>query len=255
MADLAVSLRPGCDSEARAWRANETCELDLDRPTNPSLASIEPDWPANLADLLRRTPFGQGIKILRLRFPPDTPVTSGPAPNGAHASHRTGYLLDPLPALRCRGGELPAVQPLSCSNEATFMRTFERIFANEALGMGHRSAVSVLATRLFRGASIEGWTGYRGFLVGDPERPVGTFFVGPSGASRLHFGLAGLVPAVRRTRAGMAAAVAVTRHLRGLGSTALQFEIDCRNAESLAMARRRGAEPIYQVLVLNPGDC
>ena len=107
---------------------------------------------------------------------------------------------------------------------------------------------------LFRGAPVEGWIGYRGFVIGNPEQPIGTFFVGPPGNSKLNFGLAGLVPAARRTRRALAAAVAVARALRNLGARALQFEIDRRNLGSLAMARRRRATPIYRVLVLSPGE-
>ena len=254
MADLAVSLGTEREIGARAWRSHATCELDFDRPATPTLATIDPGWPADLSDRLRGTPFGTGMEILRLRFPLDTSIEPPLSRDPSGPSHRTGYLLDPLPELRWRGGDLPAVQPLTCLSEPTFVNTFDQIFAAEALGMGAHSAVSGLAARLFRGAPVEGWTGYRGYVVGDPERPIGTFFVGPPGDPCLHFGLAGLVPAARRTRPGMAAAVAVARHLRGLGATSLQFEIDRRNTGSLAMARRRGAIPIYQVLVLGPED-
>jgi hypothetical protein len=250
MADLAVSLGFEREIGARAWSSHDTCELDFDRPTTPALASIDPGWPADLSDSLRGTPFGTGMEILRLRFPLNTSIEPPPSGDPSGPSHRTGYLLEPVPELRWRGGYLPAVQPLTHSSEPTFVSTFEQIFAAEASGMGSRSAVSRLAARLFRGAPIEGWTGYRGHVVGDPERPIGTFFVGPPGDPSLHFGLAGLVPAARRTRPGMAAAVAVARHLRGLGATSLQLEIDRRNSASLAMAHRREATPIYQVLVL-----
>ncbi len=250
MADLAVSLGPERKIEARAWRSHDTCELDFDRAATPPLASIDPGWPAELSDRLRGTPFGTGMELLRLRFPFDTSIEPPLSGDPSGLSHRTGYLLDPLPELPWRGGDLPAVQPLNCSSESTFVNTFEQIFATDALGMGSHSAVSRLAARLFRGAPVEGWTGYRGYVVGDPERPTGTFFVGPPGDSCLHFGLAGLVPAARRTRPGMAAAVAVARNLRSLGATSLQFEIDRRNTGSLAMARRRGGKSIYQVLVL-----
>ncbi len=250
LADLAVSLGPEREIGARAWRSHDTCELDFDRPATAPLASIDPGWPVKISDRLRGTPFGIGMDILRLRFPLDTSIKPPLSRDPSGPSHRTGYFLDPLPELRWCGGNLPAVQPLTCSSELTFVNTFEQIFAAEALGTSSHSAVSGLAARLFQGAPVEGWTGYCGYVVGDPERPIGTFFVGLPGDPCLHFGLAGLVPAARRTRPGMVAAVAVARHLRGLGATSLQFEIDRRNTGSLAMARRRGAKSIYQVLVL-----
>jgi RimJ/RimL family protein N-acetyltransferase len=104
-----------------------------------------------------------------------------------------------------------------------------------------------LAGRLYRGEPIEGWTGSRGFLVGDDV--FGTFFTGPPGSARLSFGLAGMLPAARRTQLALAAAVAVERRLREMGASSLQFEIDQRNRRSLALARRRGATPEYRALV------
>lgn len=252
-ADLEIATR-GDNFSARAWRSHNTCELDFDRPSERQPAPIELSWASELADELRGTPFGLDIEILRLRFAADTPLESTAAPNTEPTSHRTGYLLEPLPELPWRGGDLPEVNPLSRSTEAAFMSTFKRIFAAEALGMGAHAGVSDLATGLYRGAPIEGWTGYRGFMVGNPENPIGTFFVGPAGDPPLSFGLAGLVPEVRRARLGLAAAVAVAGALPGLGARALQFEIDRRNSESLALARRRGAAPIYQVIVLALGD-
>ena len=254
MADLAVAAEDGLTLAARAWRSHDTCELDFDPPTGPPLMPIAPGWAADLGDRLRRTPFGQGIEILRLRLPVDTSIAPHPSRDLSGGSQRTGFLISPLPDLKWNGGDLPEIQPLSHSNEATFVRKFEQIFATEALGMGGRLGLPELASRLFRGAPVEGWIGYRGFVIGNPEQPIGTFFVGPPGNSKLNFGLAGLVPAARRTRRALAAAVAVARALRNLGARALQFEIDRRNLGSLAMARRRRATPIYRVLVLSPGE-
>ena len=235
--------------EVSAWRSHETGEIDLKALTEFPSAWRRSTFGPSLAAALDRTPFGKGLRYLRLRFRADPPAGLEELGNPAGLSHRAGFILDPLPSLDWNRDSLPAVRPLTAIDESAFVGLCERIFAAEMLGDISGVGIAELATRLFRGEAVEGWTGYRGFLVGDPEASIGTFFIGPTGGARLSFGLAGLLPEVRRTRLALATAVAVERTLRDLGATALQFEIDCRNRRSLAMARRRGAVADYRVLV------
>jgi hypothetical protein len=234
------------------WCSHDTAEIDFTGSSATAAEWAGSERRAALEGALREMPFGNGLATLRLRFGAGEFVES--MLEAAGLSRRTGFVVDPLPALRAVPGKTPAIRPLTAIDEAGFVALCEEIFAAELLGHPEAAGIAPLARRLYRGEPVEGWTGYQGFLVGVWDEVFGVFFTGPPGTARLSFGLAGMLPAARRTRLALAAAVAVEQRLRELGATSLRFEIDARNRRSLALARRRGAVPDYRVLVWQSGE-
>ncbi len=246
LVEVEISL-PDSVTRASGWRSHDTAEIDFTASAATPAEWLAPDLRGALIGALRQITLGNGLATLRLRF--EAGEFNASTPGAGEISQRIGFVVDPLPALPAVPGELPAIRPLTAIDEPGFVVLCEQVFAAELLGQPEAAGIASLARQLYRGGAIEGWTGYRGFLVGDGDEPFGTFFTGPPGTTRLSFGLAGMLPAARRTQLALAAAVAVQRRLRELGATSLQFEIDARNRRSLALARRRGATPEYRVLV------
>jgi hypothetical protein len=250
LVEMEIALPEGV-VRASGWRSHDTAEIDFTGSSATVAEWVGPEPRAALVGALREMPFGNGLATLRLRF--GAGEFAELMPEAAGLSRRTGFVVDPLPALRAVPGKTPPIRPLGAIDEAGFVALCEEIFAAELLGHPKAAGIAPLARRLYRGEPIEGWTGYQGFLVGARDEVFGIFFTGPPGTARLSFGLAGMLPAARRTRLALAAAVAVEQRLRELGATSLRFEIDERNRRSLALARRRGATPEYRVLVCPAG--
>lgn len=234
---------------AQVCRYNDVCEIDLSCVLPSGFIDNNDRWLSCLLADLMRASFCLGSTVLRLRFGASAHLQFS-APKGYGVSRRTGYVLDVLPQIALQDIAIPEVQPLHMAKQHVIVPLLSRIFQANTLGLVGSITISDLATLLYLGLPVEGWTDYRGYLIGDVQEPIGVFFVGPRDGPVVHVGLAGIVPWVRRTRHGLSAAVALIQTLHELGATSVEFEVDNRNIESKAIAVRRGACPIYRVLVM-----
>lgn len=233
---------------AKVHRYNDVCEIDLSGVALSGIGGNDDMWLSSLITEVAASRFSSDVMAVRFRFGVGDQIGSL-AGEGHGVSWRTGYVLDALPQISSQGKAIPSVHPIHKAAQCIILRLFGRIFYSPMLGLVGSCSISDLALRLYLGLPVEGWVDYRGYIIGGLREPFGIFFVGPGEGPVLNIGLAGLLPCARRTRRASAAAVALVQTLRDLGATSVEFEVDKRNIQSEALAIRRGACPIYRVLV------
>ena len=244
--DISIGRR---EISAEFHRYNHVCEILLSGVSATCHSDDNGTWLSSLIAELAASPFSSGAAVVRVQFAVGAQMGCS-IPLGHGVSWRTGYVLDALPQISPHGNAIPSVQPIHRAAQCIILRLFGRIFHSPMLGLVGSSSISDLAQRLYWGHSVEGWVDYRGYIIGDVRDPIGIFFVGPGDGPLLNIGLVGVVPCVRRTRHASLAAVALVRKLCELGATSVQFEVDNRNIQSETLAIRRGARPMYRVLVV-----
>ena len=235
-ADLEISM-DGQRHSARAWRRQETVEVDLtsiDQSATPeACAGLVEGIPVRL----QPAPLCSGASRLRLRMPVDW-IDHVEGSAAAPANLRSLFVCDKPPLIRSVKHNLKLI-PVSGLGRGRFMSLFQEVMSPENVGMQMQLDITKLASSIWSHEPVEGVEGYEGFAILDAGIPIALFFTlaNPEGGAWL--GFAGLVPRIRRSRLAAAVTACAVEHLREAGAFPITVEIDAANRRSLRMAERR----------------